>query len=138
MKYIVLIIVVVVAVAAAVFTFRGAPSPNPHGPDGQCLLTGEARIVEAVGDLVVQPTANDEWTDVTITLRGQGTGAANSGQPMGPFALSLPVVKGRTALKLDTFKKPDGEPFVRMVMRPADVQVDGTLHGEHCRLTKSF
>jgi hypothetical protein len=137
MKYIVLIIVVVVAIAAAVFTFRG-PSPNPHGPDGQCLLTGEARIVESVGDLVVQPAGNDEWTDVTLTLRGQGTGAANGGQPMGPFALTVPVVKGRTALKLDTFKKPDGEPFVHMVMRPTDVQVAGTLRGEQCRMTKSF
>ena len=138
MKYIVLISVVVVAIAAAVFTFRATPSPNQHGPDGRCLLTGEIRIVDAVGDLVVQPTGNDEWTDATITLRGQGSGAANGGQPMGPFTLSLPVVKGRAALKLDTFKKPDGERFVRMVMRPTDVDIVGTLRGEQCRLTKSF
>ena len=138
MKSLVLIVVVAVAIAAAVFTFRNAPSPNPRGPDGQCLLGGEARIVESMGDLVVQPAGNDEWTDVTITLRGQGSGAANAGEPMGPFTLKRDVVKGRTALKLELFQKPDGERWVRIVMRPTDVQVVATLRGEQCRLTKSF
>src|SRR5262245_61403538 len=138
MRSVVVMIVVAVAVAAAVFTFRAAPSPNQHGQDGKCLLAGEARIVESMGDLVVQPTGNDEWTDVTITLRGQGSGAANAGEPMGPFAVKREVVKGRTAIKLELFQKPDGERWVRMVMRPTDVQVVGMLRGEECRLAKSF
>ena len=138
MKYLVMLLIVVAAIAAAVFTFRVAPSPNQHGPDGKCLLTGDARIVDKVGDLVVQPAGNDEWTDATITLRGQGSGATNSGQPVGPFAVKREVVKGRTALKLDLFQKPDGERWVQMVMKPTDVQVVATLRGEQCSLAKSF
>lgn len=138
MRYVVVIVVAVLATAAAILTFRAAPSPNPRGPDGTCLLTGEARIVESMGDLVVQPTAHDEWTDVTITLRGQGSGAANAGEPLGPFTLKREVVQGRTALKLELFQKPDGERWVRIVMRPTDVQIVATLRGEQCRLTKSL
>ena len=138
MKSVVLIVVVALAIAAAVLTFRASPPANPRAPDGTCLLTGEARIVESVGDLVVQPAARDEWTDVTITLRGQGSGTANAGAPIGPFALKREAVQGRTALKLEMFQKPNGERWVRMVMRPTDVQVDATVRGEQCRLTKSF
>jgi len=134
----VVVVVVALTVAGVALTFRAAPSSNPRGPDGTCLLTGEARIVESVGDLVVQPTARDEWRDVTITLRGQGTAAANAGEPMGPFALKREVVQGRTAFKLELFQKPDGERWVRIVMRPTDVRIVATLRGEQCRLTKSF
>jgi hypothetical protein len=138
MRAVVWLVVLGLIVAVAVFLFRPGPAPNPRDANGGCLLVGEARIVEAMGDLVVQPVGHEEWTDVTLTLRGQGIGAVNAGQPIGPFTLQRPAVKGRTALKLETFQKPSGERWVQMVMRPTDVDIEGTAHGEHCRLTKSF
>ncbi len=88
------LILVGLVVAAAVYTFRAAPPPNPRGPDGGCLLTGDARIVETMGDVVIQPNGHDEWTDVAVDLRGQGTGATNAGQPTGTFTLKRDIVKG--------------------------------------------
>jgi len=132
------LILVGLVVAAAVYTFRAAPPPNPRGPDGGCLLTGDARIVESMGDVVIQPTDRDEWTDVEVALRGQGTGATNAGQPTGSFTLKRDIVKGRTALQMETFQKPTGERWIRMVMRPTDLDIVATVRGERCRLTKSF
>jgi hypothetical protein len=124
-------------VAAAVYAFR-APAPNPRGPDGGCLLTGDARLVESMGDVVIQPTDHDEWADVEVALRGQGTGATNAGQPTGTFTLKRDIVKGRTALQMETFQKPTGERWIRMVMRPTEVDIVATVRSERCRLSKSF
>jgi hypothetical protein len=132
------LILVGLVVVAAVYTFRAAPPPNPRGPDGGCLLIGDARIVETMGDVVIQPNGHDEWTDVAVDLRGQGTGATNAGQPTGTFTLKRDIVKGRTALQMETFQKPTGERWIRMVMRPTDVDVVATIRGERCRLSKSF
>ena len=132
------LILVGVVVAAAVYTFRAAQPPNPRGPDGGCLLVGDARIVETMGDVVIQPNSHDEWTDVAVDLRGQGTGATNAGQPTGTFTLKRDIVKGRTALQMETFQKPTGERWVRMVMRPTDVDIVATVRSERCRLSKSF
>jgi hypothetical protein len=94
-------------VAAGVYMFR-TPAPNPRAPDGSCLLTGDVRVVEAMGDVVVQPTGRDEWTDVELTLRGLGISPTNAGQPTGSFTLKREVVKGRTPLQMETFQKPTG------------------------------
>ncbi len=131
-------VVILLVVTAAVFTFRASPPPNPRGPDGACLLTGDARIVETMGDVVVQPTGHDEWTDVVLDLSGQGTSAINAGQSIGPFTLKREVVRGRTALQMETFQKPTGERWIRMVMRPTELDVVATVHGERCRLNRSF
>ena len=138
MKTAIWIVFLLLIVTAAVFTFRASPPANPRGPDGGCLLTGDVRIVESMGDVVVQPSGHDEWTDVELALRGQGTGDINAGQPTGQFALNRPVVRGRTALQMETFKKPSGERWVRMVMRPTELDVVATVHGERCRLSKTF
>jgi len=127
----------VIVVAVAYYVFPASRPPNPRDASGGCVLVGEARIVESMGDLVVQPPNGVEWTDVTLTLQGQGVGATNAGLT-GPFALTRPAVKGRTALKMETFQKPDGERWVRMVMRPTDVTIEATHAGERCRLTKTF
>jgi hypothetical protein len=138
MKAVLWLVLVGLVVAAAVFTFRPAPAPNPRGPNGECLLTGDARIVESMGDVVIQPMGNEEWTDVVLGLRGQGTGATNAGQPTGTFTLKRDIVKGRTALPMETFQKPTGERWIRIVMRPTDLDVGATVRGERCRLSKSF
>jgi hypothetical protein len=39
---------------------------------------------------------------------------------------------------METFQKPTGERWIRMVMRPTDVDVVATIRGERCRLSKSF
>ena len=137
MKIALWLVLLLLVVTAGVYMFR-APAPNPRGPDGGCLLTGDVRIVESMGDVVIQPTGHDEWTDVDLALRGQGTSPTNSGQPTGSFALKREVVKGRTPLKMETFKKSTGEPWVRMVMRPTDLDIVATIRGERCRLSKSF
>ena len=137
MKVALWLVLLLLVVAAAVYMFR-TPAPNPRGPDGVCLLTGDARIVESMGDVVIQPNGHDEWTDVAVDLRGQGTGATNAGQPTGSFTLKRDVVKGRTALQMETFQKPTGERWVRMVMRPTDVDIVATVRSERCRLSKSF
>ena len=138
MKTVLWLVLLGLIVAAAVFTFRATPPPNPRGPDGGCLLIGDARIVESMGDVVMQPTGNDEWTDVDVALRGQGIGATNAGQPTGTFTLKRDVVKGRTAVQMETFQKPTGERWIRMVMRPTDVDIVATVRSERCRLSKSF
>jgi hypothetical protein len=138
MKIAILLVLIGLLVAAGVFTFRQAPPQNPRGPDGGCLLTGDARIVEAVGNVVVQPMGNDEWTDVALDLHGQGTGATNAGQPTGIFTLKREIVRGRTALPMETFQKPTGERWVRLVMRPIELDVVATVRGERCRLTRLF
>ena len=132
------LILVGLIVAAGVYTFRATPPPNPRGPDGGCLLTGDARIVESMGDVVIQPNGHDEWADVAVDLRGQGTGATNAGQPTGTFTLKRDIVKGRTPLQMDMFHKSTGERWIRMVMRPTDVDIVATVRGERCRLSKSF
>ena len=86
----------------------------------------------------VQPTGRDEWTDVELTLRGQGTSPTNAGQPTGNFALKREAVQGRTALPMETFQKSTGERWVRMVMRPTDIDIVATVRGERCHLTKTF
>jgi len=137
MKAVLWLVLLALIVAAAVYMFR-TPVPNPRGPDGSCLLTGDVRVVETMGDVVVQPTGRDEWTDVELALRGQGTSPTNAGQPTGSFMLKREVVQGRTALPMETFQKSTGERWVRMVMRPTDVDIVATVRGERCRLTKSF
>jgi hypothetical protein len=138
MKVSLFIIIVVAIVAGAFFMFRAAPPPNPRDANGACLLSGDARFVDSMGELVVQPAAGEEWTDVTLTLRGQGIGATNNGQPTGAFTLERPLVRGRTALKIETFQKPSGERWVRIVMQPTDLEIVAMHSGERCRLTKSF
>src|SRR6185295_4022647 len=137
MKAALWLVLLLLVVAAAVYMFR-TPAPNPRGPDCGCLLSGDVRIVEAMGDVVIQPTAHDEWTDVELGLRGQGTSQTNAGQPTGRLTMKRDVVKGRTALQMETFQKPTGERWVRMVMRPTDVDIVATVRGERCRLNKSF
>jgi len=137
MKAALWLVLLLLVVAAAVYMFR-TPAPNPRGPDGGCLLTGDVRLVEAMGDVVIQPTGHDEWTDVELGLSGQGTSPTNAGQPTGSFTLKRDVVKGRTALQMETFQKPTGERWVRMVMRPTEVDIVATVRGERCRLTKTF
>jgi hypothetical protein len=137
MKAALWVVLLLLVVTAAVYMFR-VPAPNPRGADGGCLLTGDARIVEATGDVVIQPTVHDEWTDVEVALRGQGTSPTNAGQPTGSFTLKREVVMGRTALQMETFQKPTGERWIRMVMRPTDLDIVATVRGERCRLTKSF
>ena len=137
MKVVLWLVLLVFVCAAAVYMFR-TPAPNPRGPDGSCLLTGDARIVESMGDVVIQPTGHDEWTDVELALRGQGTSPTNAGQPTGSFNLKREVVKGRTPLQMETFRKSTGERWVRMVMRPTDLDVVATVRGERCRLATSF
>jgi hypothetical protein len=138
MKAVWWLILVGLVVAAAVYTFRAAPPPNPRGPDGGCLLTGDARIVETMGDVVIQPNGHDEWTDVAVDLRGQGTGATNAwtadrhlhaearlregpdGSPNG----DVPETDGRAM-------DPNGDATDRR-------DVVATVRGERCRLSKSF
>ena len=91
-----------------------------------------------MGEVVVQPPNDEEWTDVTLTVQGQGTGAVNRGQPTGEFSLKRDLIKGRTALNIETFQKPSGERWVRMVMRPTDLTVVASSHGEPCRMEKKF
>jgi hypothetical protein len=137
MKAVMWLVLLGLVVAAAVYAFR-TPAPNPRGPDGRCLLTGDVRIVETLGDVVVQPSGRDEWTDVELTLRGQATSAINAGQPTGNFTLKRDVVKGRTAVPIETFQKSTGERWIRMVMRPTGLDIVATVRGERCRLTTSF
>jgi hypothetical protein len=137
MKTAMWLVLLCLIVGAGVYMFR-TPAPNPRAPDGSCLLTGDVRVVEAMGDVVVQPTGRDEWTDVELTLRGLGISPTNAGQPTGGFTLKREVVKGRTPLQMETFQKPTGERWVRMVMRPTDLDVVATVRGERCRLATTF
>jgi hypothetical protein len=45
----------VVVIGGAYYAFPASRSLNPRDTNGGCLLVGEARIVESMGDLVVQP-----------------------------------------------------------------------------------
>ena len=115
---------------------QGQPNAGP------CTLEA---VAAAAPDVVARATKGDEtprviavrnrgssaWRDVELTIRGLGTRGPTQGQPTGPHSYRvLGIDSGELFAKnIDEFKKPDGTPWVPMMMRPTEVTVRASTNG---------